>query len=91
MARLDLWMPHLIYGCMKCRVRSFQRKNELPRGSKEVMVIVRPLVTAAETSLEMEGRRRNTWRNFALQLAECKTKLCESVLALYLLFLFGVI
>ena len=91
MARLGLWMPHLIYGCMKCRVRSFQRKNELPRGSKEVMVIVRPLVTAAETSLEMEGRRRNTWRNFALQLAECKTKLCESVWALYLLFLFGVI
>lgn len=30
MARLGLWMPHLIYGCMKCRVRSFQRKNELP-------------------------------------------------------------
>jgi len=35
MARLGLWMPHLIYGCMKCRVRSFHRKNEFPRGNKK--------------------------------------------------------
>ena len=49
MARLGLWMPHLIYGCMKCRVRSFHRKNELPRGNKKVMVIVCPLVTTTET------------------------------------------
>lgn len=51
MARLGLWMPHLIYGCMKCRVRSFHRKNELPWGNKKVTVIVCPLVTTTETSL----------------------------------------
>lgn len=38
-ARLGLWMPRLIYGCMKCRVRPFHRENELPGGSKTVMLI----------------------------------------------------
>lgn len=58
MARLGLWMPHLIYGCMKCRVRSFHRKNELPRGNKKVMVIVCPLVTSTETSLHSSRWRK---------------------------------
>lgn len=35
MAGLGLWMPHLIYGCMKCRVRFFHRKNELPQGNNK--------------------------------------------------------
>lgn len=35
MAGLGLWMPHLIYGCMKCRVRFFHRQSELPRGNKK--------------------------------------------------------
>lgn len=55
-ARLGLWMPHLIYGCMKCRVRSFHRKNELPQGNKKVMVIVCLLVTTAETGMHSASR-----------------------------------
>lgn len=57
-AWLGMLMPHLIYGCVKCRVRSFHRQNELPPGNKKkkVMVIVCPLVMTVESTPPPEQR-----------------------------------
>lgn len=59
-------MPHLIYGCVKCRVRSFHRQNELPPGNKKkkVMVIVCPLVMTVESTPPPNRGRINKWRSF---------------------------
>lgn len=51
----SLWMPHCIYGCLKCLVRSFHRKSFLGAIKQEKVTVIAPLpVMAADMEEEEE-------------------------------------
>lgn len=56
----SLWMPHCIYGCLKCLVRSFHRKSFLGAIKQEKVTVIGPLPVMAADFSQRRRRKKST-------------------------------
>lgn len=82
----SLWMPHCIYGCLKCLVRSFHRKSFLGAIKQAKVTVIAPLpVMAADISLQW---RRNKPPRLLLLLLLSVAQIYQDLLKLFICICF---